>query len=210
MQITDILEFLRRPASGSDALRSKLAEVAEAIPGAEAEAAKRAAERARKLLSASDREIEAIEKAEANAKRAVDRIRAAYSELQRRLDEAERAEARAALDAERADAERVATDAAERVRREYAKAARTIAGLVDDLDCAERRVADVNEKLVAAGRLDDLLRPVESRAIPEPEHVLAGPYKLAAASLPPAPGFCGLGRAREQAIVAGFVSEVIG
>ena len=207
--LTNVLSFLRTPATGSMALRSKLAEVSEAIPTAEAEAAQLAAERAGLLLTATDSEIEKIERREANARRSVDRLRAASEELTRRLAVAEASEAKAALDTERAEAEKIAAETTERVRRDYAKAARTIAGLVDDLDKAERRVAEVNEKLAAAGRLDDLLRPVEARAIPEPPEVLAAPYKLAAASLPPAPGFPGLGVARERAEWAGVVASQI-
>ena len=68
----------------------------------------------------------------------------------------------------------------------------------------------MNEKLVAAGRLDDLLRPVESRAIPEPLEVLPGPYRLGACSLVPAPGFDGLGVARDRAEFAGIVAAQLG
>lgn len=210
MNIHNILEFLRRPASGSEALRSKLAQIAEAIPQAEAEAARLASERAAKLLDATDRELEAIEKTHANARRAVDRLRAAHAELQRRLAVAEADEAGAALDAERAEAEKLAEATAERVRREYAKAAKTIAGLVDDLDKAERHVAEVNAKLANAGRFEDLLRPVEARAIPEPEEVRPEPFRLAACSLVPAPGFSGLGVARESGVWAGIVAAQLG
>lgn len=210
MTITEILSFLRKPATGSEALRAKLAEVAEAIPGAEAEAARLAAERSGLLLSASDREIEKIERAEADARRAADRLRAASEELTRRLAVAEADEARAVLDAEREAAERLAAETAERVRREYPKAARVISGLVDDLDKAERAVAAVNERLAAAGRFDDMLKPVESRAIPEPDHVLPGPFRLAACSLVPAPGFYGLGGARDRAEIAGIVADQMG
>ena len=210
MSITNILDFLRRPASGSDALRSKLREVETAIPGAEAEAARLAAERAAKLLDASDRELEAIEKAGADARRTVDRLHAARDELARRLATAEADEARAKLDAEREAAERLAVETAEKVRRDYVKAARIIAALVDDLDVAEKAVSAVNDRLAAAGRFDDLLKPVEARAIPEPAEVRPEPFRLYAASLPPAPGFAGLGRARDQAEIAGFVAERIG
>lgn len=210
MNITDVPSFLRKPASGSAALRAKLSEVAEAIPTADTEVARLASDRAAKLLSASDSEIEKIERAEADARRAVDRLRAAQEELTRRLDEAEREEARAALDAERAEAERVAAETAERVRRDYAKAARTIAGLVAEIEVAERRVAEVNAKLADAGRLDDLLKPVEARAIPEPPEVRPEPFKLGACSLVPALGFDGLGVARERAEMAGFVAAQLG
>lgn len=210
MTITDILSFLRKPAAGSAALRIKLEEVTSALPDAEATVGRLATERASKLLDASDRELEAIEKAGADARRALDRLRAAREEIARRLDEAERDEARAALDAARAEAEKLAEATAERVRREYARAAKTIAALVAEIDVAERRVADVNEKMVAAGRLDDLLRPVEARAIPEPPEVRPEPFRLAACSLVPAPGFSGLGLARDRAEVAGFVAAQIG
>lgn len=207
--IPNVLGFLRTPASGSDALRSKLAEIAEAIPQAEAEVSRLGADRASKLLTAPDREIEAIEKVEADARRAVDRLIAAREEIGRRLALAEAEEAKARLDADRADAEKIATETAERVRREYPKAARVISGLVDDLDKAERSVAAVNERLAAAGRLDDLLRPVEARAIPEPEEVRPEPFRLSACSLVPAPGFAGLGIARDRAEVAGIVAAMV-
>lgn len=210
MNITNILDFLRRPASGSAALRAKLDEVTNALPEAEATVARLAAERAAGLLDASDAALEKVERAHADARRAVDRLRAAQEELTRRLDEAEREEARAALDAERADAERLAAETADRVRRDYAKAAKTIATLVAETDVAERRVAEVNAKLEAAGRFNEMVKPCESRAIPEPEHVLPGPYKLAACSLVPAPGFGGIGLARERAIVAGIVAAQLG
>ncbi len=206
MNIPDILSFLRRPASGSDALRSKLAEVETAIPAAEAEASRLSAERAGKLLSADDREIERIEKAEADARRALDRLRAAREEIARRLALAEAEEARAALDRDRADADRLATETAEKVRREYVKAARVIATLVADLDAAEAAVAAVNARLIEAGRADEVLPEVEQRALPTPEGLYEVPYRLRnAASLPPAPGFGGLGRARDAALVAGMI-----
>lgn len=208
--IPNILSFLRTPATGSEALRAKFAEVAEAIPQAEAEAARLAAERSARLLDADDKTLEAVERAHADARRAVDRLRAAHAELQRRLAVAEAGEARTKLDAERAEAEKLAEATAEKVRREYAKAAKTIAGLVDDLDKAERAVATVNERLAAAGRFDDLIKPVESRAIPEPAEVRPEPFRLGACSLVPAPGFSGLGLARDRAEIAGMVAAQIG
>ena len=204
--IPNILALLRTPASGSAALRSKLAEIVEAIPAAEAEVARLASERAAKLLDASDRELEAIEKAGADARRTVDRLHAARDELARRLATAEADEAKARLDAARADAERLAIETAEKVRREYVKAARVIATLVADLDAAEAAVAAVNARLIEAGRADEVLPEVEQRALPTPEGLYEVPYRLRnAASLPPAPGFGGLGRARDAALVAGMI-----
>ncbi len=208
--IENVLAFLRTPATGSAALKAKWSEVETAIPAAEAEAARLAAERAGKLLTADDREIERIEKAEADARRTLDRLRAAREELARRLSVAEAEEAKAALDADREAAEKLAVETAERVKREYTKAARAIAALVDAIEVAEKAVVAVNAKLSDAGRFDDLLKPVEARAIPEPAHVMPGPYKLAAASLPPAPGFSGLGLARDRAEVAGIVAAQLG
>ena len=208
--IENVLGFLRTAETGSEALRRKLQEVAAAIPDAEAEAARLAAERAAKLLSATEREIEQIERAEADARRAVDRLNAAREEIARRLSSAEADEAKAKLDSDRAEAERLAEATAERVRREYARAAKVIAGLVADLDVAEKAVVAVNARLEAAGRLDDLLRPVESRAIPEPAEVRPEPFKLYSASLPPAPGFGGLGLARDRAEVAGIIAAQLG
>jgi len=117
--INNVLSFLRTPASGAEALRSKLAEVADAIPAAESEVARLASERAAKLLDATDRELELIERAGADARRALDRLRAASEELARRLAVAETEEARAALDRDRADAERIAAETANRVAKEY-------------------------------------------------------------------------------------------
>lgn len=209
--IPNILEFLRRPASGAEALRAKLSEVEAAIPTAEAEAARLAADRAGLLLSADDREIEKIERAEADARRAVDRLRAAREEIARRLSSAEVDEAKAALDAERAEAEKLAEATAEKVRSQYVKAARVIATLVDDLARAEASVAAVNSRLEAAGRGDELLPEVEERALPAPEGLLAAPWRLRnAASLPPCAGFDGLGKARESGIWAGVVRDQIG
>lgn len=210
MSIPEILSFLRKPASGSAALRSKLAEVETAIPAAESTVARLAAERSSRLLDADDKALERIEADHASAVRSVDRLRAARDELSRRLAIAEADEARAALDRDRADAEKLATETAEKVRSQYVKAARTIAALVDDLDRAERRVAEVNAKLADAGRFDDLIKPVEARAIPEPDEVRPEPFKLYTASLPPAPGFAGLGLARDRAEIAGVVAAMVG
>lgn len=204
--IENVLAFLRTPAASSEALRTKLLEVERLIPEAEAEASRLAVERAGLLLSASDREIEAVERREADARRAVDRLRAAQEELARRLDEAERAEARAALDADRVDAERLAAETAARVTKEYPAAARKIAALVDDLARAEAAVAAVNSRLVDAGRGDEVLPEVEQRALPAPDGLYDVPHRLRnSVSLPPCNGFDGAGRAREAALVAGMI-----
>ena len=212
MSMNDILQFLRRPASGSAALRAKLTEIVEAIPNAEQEASRLATERAVKLLDASDRELEAIEKAGADARRTVDRLRAAREEIARRLAVAEADEARAALDAEREAAEKIAAETAARVAKVYPRAAREIAALVDDLARAEAAVAAVNARLADAGRADESLPEVESRALPEPTEVSPLPFKLRSASLPPAPtlGFPGLGLARDRAEIAGHVAAQLG
>lgn len=210
--INDVLGFLRKPATGSEALRAKLAEIVEAIPQAEAEAARLAAERAGKLLSADDREIERIEKAGADARRSLDRLHAARDELARRLAIAEADEARAALDAERAEAEKIAVAIAGKVKDRYPKIGRELASLILELEAAEAAVARVNVKLADADRADECLPEVESRALPEPAEVFALPFKLRSASLPPAPtlGFDGLGLARERAEIAGVVEAMIG
>ena len=208
--IENVLAFLRTPATNAEALRAKLAEVSEAIPNAEQEAARLAADRAGLLITAPDREIEAVERREADTRRALDRLRAASEELARRLAVAEAEEAKARLDADRAEAEKTAAAVAAKVRDRYPKIGRELAALVHEVEQAEARVACVNEALVAAGRLDDLLRPVEARAIPEPPEVLPGPYRLGACSLVPAPGFPGLGVARERAEIAGVVASQIG
>ena len=209
--ISDVLNFLRKPATSAEALRAKLADVTNALPEAGATVSRLATERAAKLLDATDRELEAIERAEADARRAVDRLRAASEELTRRLAVAEAEEARAALDADREAAERQAEATADRVRKEYARAAKTIAALVADLDVAEKAVAAINSRLIEAGRGDEALPEVEERALPAPEGLLAAPWRLRnAASLPPCAGFEGLGRAREAGGWAGVVRDQLG
>lgn len=210
--LPNILAFLRTPASGSEALRAKLAEIVEAIPTAEQEVARLAAERSSRLLDADDKALERIEADHASAVRNLDRLVAAKAEIAKRLAQAEADEAKAALDAERAEAEKIAVETAAKVAKRYPALGRELAALVEEVERAEALVAKVNAALIAAGRVNELLPEVEPRAIPEPAHVMPGPYKLAAASLPPAPtlGFLGIGRAREQAEIAGFVASQIG
>ena len=204
--IENVLAFLRTPASGSDALRAKLAEIVEAIPTAEQEVARLAAERSSRLLDADDKALERIEADHASAVRNLDRLVAAKAEIARRLDEAERAEARAALDAARDEAERMATETAAKVAKVYPRAAREIASLVEDLARAEAAVAAVNSRLIEAGRGGEVLAEVEQRVLPTPDGLYEVPHRLRnAVSLPPCNGFDGLGRARDAALVAGMI-----
>ena len=207
--IPNILDFLRKPAAGAAALRQKLDEIEQAIPDAEAEAVRLAAERAGLLLTAADKEIEAIERRHADARRNLDRLCAAREEISKRLAETEAEEAVAALDAEREAAEKLAAATADRVRKEYARAAKTILSLIEAIEDAEARVRAVNTKLFAAGRTVDLVAEVEPRALPVPERIGPGLRLRNTVSLRPDPArnFPGYGLGRQVAEVAGLRSD---
>ena len=146
---------------------------------------------------------ERIEARAAKAKRDLDRAFAAEAELSRQLAEAEAAEARSALTAERDVVAARAKRLTAKLVTEYVKAASLIAALLDELATVETAVSDVNAKLDAAGRPDDMLPRVEEAVVPSTSS--GARIRLGTASLPPVPGFGGLGWGRVEAERYGII-----
>ncbi len=204
-----ILEFLRKPASSSVDLREKAAEIAAAIPIAETEASRLTAERASRLLDASDKDLEAIERQIADVQRNADRLRAAEEEISRRLVAAEADEARRALTARRDEVERQARAVANRLRTRYPELGRELAEMIGELEIAEQAVADLNSELIEAGRAGERLAGIEERIVPEDPHIRRDLTSVRSASLPPFVGFDGLGLAKARADIGGYDPDAL-
>lgn len=160
-----ILKKLRTAPETSAALYSANAEAIAARPAAVAALAAAEAERAGLLLTGSEKEILSSEGRIASARIALDRIEAAAAELARRAAEAENREASEALDRERDAVEAVASRIASSLVGSYAQHSAALAGLLHNLANAEAAVAAINGKLIAAGRGDEILPPVETRVL---------------------------------------------
>jgi len=161
----NVLALFRRPATSASDIRAKLAELNDAMPSLAAEARAAAQKRAAGLLNASDADLEKLEAAMLRAGRDHDRAVAAVAELERLANDAEAAEAKAILDAEIAAADKAAKAVAARLVREYGDHAAALIKILTDLEAAENAVALVNRRLAEAGRGDEALPLVETRAI---------------------------------------------
>ena len=120
------------------------------------------------LLTGDDEAIEKAEQEVAAARRNLDRARAAAEVLGERIALAEQAEAGAALDAERAAVEAEARATADAIRKAWPSLQLKMVALLDRLDAAEQAVSEVNRKLHAAGRGEEVVQSVEWRARPRP------------------------------------------
>ena len=127
------------------------------------------------LLIGSDGAIGSreLELADSECRMTADRNRAldeAFRAISEKIAETEHTLARnrafAALEAERDAAEAEAQAVAKLLKTRYPALAKELVALLERLGAAEKAVAAVNEKLVEAGRVDELLAEVEWRSMP--------------------------------------------
>ena len=192
-----MLEALKKFAGGA-ASAAAIREALSEIDLASLERAVSAAEceRTEALLSGSEKAVERAESALDAARRDLERARAAREALAQRLAEAEEGEAQRALEVARREVEKAAAAVAARLKRDYAEASQKIVAAFTALDEAEAMVAELNERLRAAGVPP--VDPVESRAFPVPPQ-FNGPTVAVQrlTSLRPVPGCDGSGPGRE-------------
>lgn len=121
------------------------------------------------LVGGDEKAVERAEQQVVTARRSLDRARAAIEIISERVVVAEQAEAAATLDAERAAVEAEAQAAADAIRKMWPGLQTKMVALLNRLDAAEAAVAEVNRRLHAAGRGDDVVDDVEWRARPRPQ-----------------------------------------
>jgi hypothetical protein len=144
------------------------------------EASVQAAERARAGLLLDGTEVQ-LDKADELLKQAVrerDRAIAAQTELTKRLAAAEAAEAADALDADRDAVVREGKAVEAALRDRWPTLQAEMVAMLEKLQDIEIVVAQMNERLAAAGRTDRIA-PVETRVWPAPQHQLASIYSIA-------------------------------
>jgi hypothetical protein len=199
----DLVKRLRAAPETSAALHDTLREIEAALPAARAALADAEQDRAGLLLTGDDRSVVAAEAVIQRARIDLDRLVAASGEAARRAAEAEAREKREALDAERSAVEKRAAAVAKRLISEYGKHAGALVDLLQESVDADAMVAAVNAKLMEARR-DDLIRPVEERAVPIGPHGMIRNVLRDCTSLLPIDGSPGWGFGRGYAAVHGF------
>lgn len=122
-----------------------LAELREAVDAAQAR-------RTAQLLDGSGADVRTAEKQAAAATLALERGEAALAELERRLAEARAAEAEAALKKRHAEAVQARDAVVQKVRRDYAAAAKTILQVIAADEAAAAQVKSVNDEIFADDR----------------------------------------------------------
>lgn len=199
-----MLEALKKLAGGA-ASAASIREALSQIDLASLERTVIAAEgeRTEALLSGSEKAVERAETALDAARRDLERARAAREALTQRLQEAEENEALKALEVARREVEKAAAAVAARLKRDYADASQKIIAAFAALDEAEAMVADLNDRLRAAGLPP--VDPVEGRAFPVPPQFNAPTVAVQRlTSLRPVPGSPGYGDARTTFEVLGL------
>jgi hypothetical protein len=157
-----ILELLRRDGPAT------AASLREAVAKAEADAVVTSSRlthltqaRAAALLDEDDGKLDQIEGELTQAQRHADRIDLAVAELNRRAEQAEKDERQARLDAIHARGAAAVRRGVDLICQDYAKHARALAAVAEELVRCRMEVDDVNAKLIAAGdrrHLPDLER----------------------------------------------------
>jgi hypothetical protein len=176
-----MFESLKALIGTARAKSAPSADLAAAVPEArrEVEAAERAEAAAASayaegLLRLDDRELQALIDGRTRAKIRRDRAQMLLSTLETNLSAAREAEAIAALTTERAVVERELTTISGLIRTEYPKLATALVAMLERLEAADTAITAVNEKLMIAGRHDEILPDVQSHALPKP-----GPHEIA-------------------------------
>lgn len=198
-----MLEIFRRLAGASRAptsaeLREALAAVDEAALSAAVKMAE--AECSSALLAGDEKRLERSEAVLATARRDRDRGRAATETLTAKIAETEAAEAKAALDAERAELDKLATSTASDLRAIYERASAEIIAVLDRVEDVDRRISSFNSRLIRLPyeqkmqENEPYIKDVESRAY-RTDHGILSAIKLT--SLRPLGSSPGYGDGRE-------------
>lgn len=162
------LDLIRSPKPSSADLRAALD--ANDVEAAQAEHDRLRAEHADLLMDGDDTTLDALEARIAAARRQVERTTIIRDQLTAGLADAELREAAEALSAERKAVEAEAGAVAKAIKVQYPKLAGDLRELLERLAASERAVAAVNTRLHEAGRSDEVLTPVETRAYPLGPH----------------------------------------
>lgn len=209
LEIFKKLAGTSRPATASE-LREALASIDEAALGAAVQTAEDA--RTKALLAGDENTLERAEATLATARRDLDRGRAATETLTSKIAETEAAEAKAALDAERAELDKLATATAADLRSIYERASAEIVNILDRVQDVEARIKRFNDRIYQRelergwSRIDEPqidephVKDVESRAFPTHYGILSA---LRLTSLRPLGRSPGYGDGREVFRVSG-------
>jgi hypothetical protein len=142
-------------------------------------------------MEGDDATLDGLEAQIRAARRQVERMTEMHNQITTAIQEAEVREAADALTAERAAAEAEAVAVAKALRTAYPKIATELVALLNRLETAESAVQAMNEKLIRAGRMDELLAEVETRAFPVGPHEYAPNMSiLGRTTLAEKPGLC--------------------
>ncbi len=203
----NIMKKLRSGPETAAAIREALAEVEAAMPAAAEALATAEAMRARRLLTASNAEVERAEATVARERIARDRLEALGSELARRLEIAEAAEATAAIDREVADVRARADKLVANHRARYDRAASQIVELLHEIVATDDAIRALNRRLHDAGRGVEALPMVEDRAcrLDPSRHSTTAHSMVALTSLRPGDGQPGYGAGRRAVEVLGVM-----
>lgn len=150
-----MLEKIKRllaKAENSKSIEAALAEIN--IASLQADLADASAKRTSLLLTGTDCQLLAAERAIESARLALDRAAAAQVELQARLLTAQKAEAKAVFDRQYAEAVAARDAAIARIEKDYAAAARLVSGVLAEVEAADQLVGAVNSQL-AKGWFDE-------------------------------------------------------
>lgn len=143
-----MLEKIKRllaKTENSKSIEAALAEID--IPSLQKDLADAATKRTSLLLTGTDPQLLAAEKAIESARLALDRAEAAQAELQTRFVAAQKAEAKAEFDRQYAEAAAARDAAIVRIENDYAAASRLISGVLAEVEAADQLVSAVNAQL---------------------------------------------------------------
>jgi hypothetical protein len=147
MTLLEILGLAKKANASATVLRKALDDIAIEVLERHAEGLE--LKRREVLLEGDDAALEKIEAELASANRAVERGYAAKDRLEARLAEAEAAELSGNRQATYDEAKAAADAAARKLRTDYAKHARALAALIEDIAVADALVEQANKALPA-------------------------------------------------------------
>lgn len=143
-----MLEKIKRLLAKTENAKSIEAALAEIdIPSLQKDLANAVTRRTSLLLTGTDPQLLAAEKAIESARLALDRAEAAQAELQTRLVATQKAESKAAFDCQYAEAVAARDAAIVRIEDDYAAASRLVSGVLAEVETADRLVAAVNAQI---------------------------------------------------------------
>jgi hypothetical protein len=163
----NILRLLRSSEASSNELRVALPAIN--VLDARRELDRLHAQRPSILVLRDDRKLAAHDTAIAKARVEYDRVIAEQAALETKIAATEAQEHESAVMAARDKAEQEAQDVAKILKSRYPKLAAELVALLERLMKAESVVRDANASLVALGRPELTLSPVEERSLPAPQ-----------------------------------------